>query len=174
MVRQGGHARVPEGQGGRAGICELTSFRPVLVGSSYGGNLRASGLVDLVVRSDCLFSLALTRGSGSRLYIHSDQRAFPDVLDDIHEINDVGQIVGTFSDATGIHGFHYSGGILHLDRRSASSAITQAEGINDSGQNRRSLRSSSSLSARLSGLWWAVQHNRRAPSRRVFYSGVRN
>jgi probable HAF family extracellular repeat protein len=51
-------------------------------------------------------------------------------------INDAGQIVGWYSDATGTHGFLLSGGIYTTlnDPLALNGANTQAYGINDLGQ----------------------------------------
>jgi len=50
-------------------------------------------------------------------------------------INDMGQIVGVYSNASGTHGFLLSGGTYTtLDDPSATTGITVADGINDTGQ----------------------------------------
>src|ERR1035438_5959469 len=49
-------------------------------------------------------------------------------------INSSGQIVGSFSDATGIHGFLCSGGIFTVLEDPNAPDFTEAYGTNDSGQ----------------------------------------
>ena len=67
------------------------------------------------------------------LHLHHPRRSLGPNNTEAWGINDSGQIVGSYRNASGIHGFLYSNGTYH-PRRSLGHRRTVALGINDSGQ----------------------------------------